>query len=141
VSRQRRWLARVFARSERVVTRKIGSELVLVPLADHGADLDSIFNLQGVAPCIWDLLDGKRSGEAIVDAIVEQYDVARSRAAADYVELLETLDDLGFAAVQKAGRARRAARARNGRRAAARARRTGSGRAGRRRPLAARGRR
>ncbi|HZO09954.1 MAG TPA: PqqD family protein, partial [Myxococcota bacterium] len=81
MSRQRRWLGRTYARSERVVTRKIGSELVLVPLANHGADIDSIFNLQSAAPFIWDLLDETRSGDSIVDAIVKEYDVTRPQAA------------------------------------------------------------
>ena len=133
MSRQRRWLSRTYARSERVVTRKIGSELVLVPLANHGADIDSIFNLQGAAPFIWDLLDGTRSGDSIVDAIVGEYDVTRPQAAADYVELLEKLDDLGFAVADMSVRARRAARVQARRPPLARrGRRTGSGRTSRR---------
>jgi hypothetical protein len=94
---RRRWLGQAFARSERVVARKIGEEFVLVPLAGRGADIDSILNLRGAAPFIWEQLDGTRTGEAIVDAIVERYEVERPQAAADYVELLETLHDLGAA--------------------------------------------
>lgn len=134
MSPRRRWLSQAFARSERVVTRKIGSELVLVPLAERGVDIDSVFNLQGVAPFIWDQLDGRRSGDAIVDAVVERYAVSRPQAAADYVELVETLREMGAAVLAATGRARRvAARAR----AAAPPhlpgrRRSGSGRSARR---------
>jgi Coenzyme PQQ synthesis protein D (PqqD) len=78
-----------------MIGRRIGGEFVLVPLAERGADLDSILNLTRVAAFIWEQLDGKRTGEAIVDALVERYEVERKQAAADYVELLDTLRALG----------------------------------------------
>jgi hypothetical protein len=74
-----------------MVGRRIGGEYVLVPLAGRGADLDSILNLNPVAACVWEQLDGARPGSAIVDAIVERFEVERERAEADVLELLETL--------------------------------------------------
>jgi hypothetical protein len=78
-----------------MIGRRIGEEFVLVPLAERGADLDSILNLSRVAAFIWELLDGERTGDAIVDAVVGRFEVDRPRAAADYLELLGTLRDLG----------------------------------------------
>jgi hypothetical protein len=106
--RVRLWLRRALARSERVVARRVGGELVLVPRAGSGADLDGVMSLQGVAPFIWERLDGTRTGAAIVDAIVAEYAVERTRAAADYVELAEALRDAGAALpapLVRAGRA------------------------------------
>jgi hypothetical protein len=88
-------LAEAWRRSERIVARRIGDELVLVPLAGHGADIDSIYSLNRVAAFVWEALDGVRSGELVVDAVVGQFEVERERAAADYLELVETLRDLG----------------------------------------------
>ena len=110
--RVRLWMRRALARSERVVARRVGGELVLVPLAGGGADLDGVMSLQGVAPFIWERLDGARTGDTIVDAIVAEYAVERKRAAADYVELVEALRDRGAAVLALPGRARRATRSR-----------------------------
>jgi methyltransferase-like protein len=87
-------LAEVWARSARMVGRRIGDEYVLVPLAGRGADLDSILNLNSVAAFVWEQLDGSRSGGEVVDAVIEQFEVERSRAEQDYLELVETLVEL-----------------------------------------------
>jgi len=92
VSRPR--LDEAWARSERMVSRRIGDEFVLVPLAGRGADLDSILNLNRVAAFVWEQLDGTRTGSAVVDAVVERFDVERERAEADTLELLDTLLEL-----------------------------------------------
>ena len=84
-------LDEVWTRSPRMVGRKIGSEYVLVPLADRGADLDSILNLNRVAAFVWERLDGARSGAEVVDAVVAAFEVDRARAERDYLELVETL--------------------------------------------------
>ena len=87
-------LADVWARSARMVGRRIGDEYVLVPLAGRGADLDSILNLNRVAAFVWEQLDGSRSGGEVVDAVIERFDVERVRAEQDYLELVETLVEL-----------------------------------------------
>jgi methyltransferase-like protein len=93
-------LAEVWSRSPRMVGRRIGEEYVLVPLADRGADLDAILNLNRVAAFVWEQLDGATSGGQVVDAVVEHFDVERTRAETDYLELVETLVEL--AAVKRA---------------------------------------
>jgi len=88
-------LGEAWARSERMVGRRIGDEYVLVPLAGRGADLDSILNLNRVAAFVWEQLDGERSGGDVVEAVLERFDVARARAEQDYLELIDTLVELG----------------------------------------------
>lgn len=87
-------LEEAFSRSGRMVGRRIGDEYVLVPLAGRGADLDSILNLNRVATFVWEHLDGERTGAAIVDAVVERFEVDRERAERDTLELLDTLLEL-----------------------------------------------
>lgn len=91
-------LGEAWARSPRMVGRKIGSEYVLVPLADRGADLDSILNLNTVAAFVWEMLDGARSGSDVVAAVVERFEVERARAERDYLELIDTLLEVGAVA-------------------------------------------
>lgn len=97
-------LDEAFARSARMVGRRIGDEYVLVPLAGRGADLDSILNLSRVAAFVWERLDGARTGAEVVDAVVERFEVERAEAEADYLELVETLLDVGALARPPAGR-------------------------------------
>ena len=90
-------LGESYARSERMVGRRIGDEFVLVPLAGRGADLDSILNLNKVGTFIWERLDGQATGAHVVDALVERFEVERAQAEADYVEFIGVL--LGLKAV------------------------------------------
>jgi hypothetical protein len=74
-----------------MVGRRIAEEHVLVPIVGHGADLDSIFTLNRVASFIWDRIDGRTAGAAIVDAIVDRFEVPRAQAARDYGRFVEQL--------------------------------------------------
>jgi hypothetical protein len=87
-------LGETWARSPRMVGRKIGAEYVLVPLAERGADLDSIYNLNPVAAFVWEQLDGRSPGRDVVDALVARFEVERAEAERDYLELVETLVEL-----------------------------------------------
>jgi hypothetical protein len=78
-----------------MVGRRIGDEYVLVPLAGRGADLDSILNLNRVAAFVWEQLDGERRGRDVVEALLDRFAVERAQAEKDYLELLETLVELG----------------------------------------------
>jgi hypothetical protein len=88
-------LGEAWARSERMVGRRIGDEYVLVPLAGRGADLDSILNLNRVAAFVWERLDGEASGRDVVEAVLERFDVERAQAEQDYLELIDTLVEVG----------------------------------------------
>jgi methyltransferase-like protein len=64
--------------------RRIGDQYVLVRLAERGADVDSILNLNRVAAFVWEQLDGERSGQEVVEAVLERFEVERFRAEQDY---------------------------------------------------------
>lgn len=74
-----------------MVGRKIADEFILVPIVGRGADVDAIFTLNRVGAFIWDRLDGQASGEAIVAALVEMFDVDRAQAVSDYEVFLDQL--------------------------------------------------
>lgn len=87
-------LSRVFARAERMVGRKVAGEYILVPIVGRGADVDAIFNLNGVGAFIWERLDGKADGETIVRALVERYEVDDAQAANDYRDFMNKLQTI-----------------------------------------------
>lgn len=87
-------LALVYARSERVVGRRIADEFLLVPLAGRGADVDALLNLNRVGAFIWEQLDGRRDGHALVEALTRRFAVEPARAAADYRAFVAQLEAL-----------------------------------------------
>jgi hypothetical protein len=97
-------LARRYARSDRMIGRRIAGEYVLVPIVGHGADLDAIYNLNSLGAFIWEQLDGKTAGVTIVNAIVARYDVEFAQAAEDFVTFLGQLQTIrAVAASDEAG--------------------------------------
>jgi hypothetical protein len=87
-------LGDVFARSERIVGRRIAGEYVLVPLVGRGADADFIYTLNRVAAAMWESLDGKATGNDVVRLVVQRFEVDATRAGTDYLELMETLESI-----------------------------------------------
>jgi hypothetical protein len=85
----------VHARSERMVARRISGELLLVPLAGRGTDVDAIYSLNRVAAFVWELLDGVRSDRQVVEAVVEHFDVSAERGTADFEGLMRDLLQIG----------------------------------------------
>ncbi|MGE0452513.1 MAG: PqqD family protein [Vicinamibacteria bacterium] len=93
-------LADVYAPAERIVGRRIADEYVLVPIVGRGAEIDGIFNLNGVGAFIWERLDGRRDGAAIVAELCARYAVAAPAAERDYRAFIEQL--LSIDAVRRA---------------------------------------
>jgi Coenzyme PQQ synthesis protein D (PqqD) len=77
-------LDQVYQRSDRMVGRRIADEFVLVRIVGRGADLDVIYSVSRVGAFIWEHLDGRHDGAAIVDEIVQHFDVDSQAAARDY---------------------------------------------------------
>jgi hypothetical protein len=83
------------------VFRKIGDEVLLVPVRNNVHNLASIHSLNVVGSRVWELIDGARSVEEIRDAIADEFDVSREEAGADIGDFLASL--LSVNAVGKAG--------------------------------------
>jgi hypothetical protein len=87
-------LSDVFARSDRIVGRRIAGEYVLVPLVGRGADADFIYTLNRVAAAMWESLDGKATGEDVVRLVVERFEVDSVQAGRDFLDLMEKLESI-----------------------------------------------
>lgn len=88
-------LDHVFGRSERMVARRIADEFVLVPIVGHGAQVDSIYNLNRVGAFVWEQLDGRRPGVQIVELLMARFDVDRATAEEDYRVFIAKLLSIG----------------------------------------------
>lgn len=71
-----------------VAARVIGDEAVVITPADS-----RVHELDPVATFIWSHCDGKRSGWALVDEVVQAFDVERDQAANDVDALLQIFSD------------------------------------------------
>ena len=76
-----------------VVSRHIADETLLVPVTSRVGDLDSIYTLMGIGPRVWALLQKPVTAQQIVDAICDEYEVARDVATRDVTEFLGLLAD------------------------------------------------
>ena len=81
----------VYERNERVVSRRIVDELILVPVRESVAEMETLITLNEVGARIYELVDGKRSVKDICGTIVEEFDVSAETAEADVREFLEQL--------------------------------------------------
>ena len=77
-----------------VVVRRVGDESVVVPVRNRVGDLDSIFTLNEVASRVWDLLDGTRPLDAIVETICDEFEVTADVATNDVEELIRSLKEV-----------------------------------------------
>jgi len=84
-------LKSVPSRSPSIVTRKTGNEYVLVPVANNIADMTSVYTLNETGAFIWELIDGKKSVEEIIEAVIDKYDVDREKATKDVFSLIDDM--------------------------------------------------
>lgn len=82
----------ILAKAPHTASRLIAGEAVILAL-----DTKVLRGLNTVGSRVWDLIDGARSLEDIVDVIVAEFDVARSVAAADVEAFVRQLVDRGLA--------------------------------------------
>ena len=84
-------LKAVPSHSPSIVTRKTGNEYVLVPLSDNIADMDSVYTLNETGAFIWELIDGKKSVENLIEALINEYDTDSITATTDIFSFIKDL--------------------------------------------------
>lgn len=82
----------MFRKIDSVVTRRVGSETIVVPIRNQVGDLDSVFTLNDVAERVWSLIDGANDVGAIVRRVCDEYDVEADVATTDVADLLDTFE-------------------------------------------------
>ena len=84
-------LKSVPSRSPSVVTRKTGNEYVLVPVTNNIADMTSVYTLNETGTFIWELIDGKKSVEDLIKAVIDKYDIDKETAARDVFSFIDNM--------------------------------------------------
>ena len=84
-------LKSVPVRSASIVTRKTGNEYVLVPVTNNIADMNSVYTINETGAFIWELIDGKKNVEELIDAVIDKYDADRETATKDVFTFIENM--------------------------------------------------
>jgi len=78
------------------VTRRIGDDTIVVPLASGVGDLGSIYTLNETGAAIWQMLRAGLEVPEIAAAIGREYDVSAEEATKDILDLIAELRDAGL---------------------------------------------
>ncbi|MBN2494508.1 MAG: PqqD family protein [Deltaproteobacteria bacterium] len=90
------------ARSDRVATRWIGDEVLLVPIRSDPGEPVGLYTLNRTAAAIWELVDGSRTLADLASAICARFEVAADQALRDVLACCADLLRMG--AVTQVGR-------------------------------------
>ena len=85
----------VYRQDDSIVSRKIEDEVILVPIRQNVADLESIYTLSEVGAYIWEQIDGRRTTAELPPLIVEEFEVSEEEAQKDLKEFIEQLSAIG----------------------------------------------
>jgi predicted transcriptional regulator len=80
--------------SKQVMAQELAGETVLLDLAS-----ESYFGLDEVGTRVWQLLQSGKNQPAIVDTLLEEYEVERAKLEQDVAELLNRLSDAGLVTI------------------------------------------
>jgi hypothetical protein len=83
------------------VSRRVGDDVIIVPVRGGVGDLEAIFTLNPVGSTIWGAIDGKTPLAALVAAVAREYEVTEDEASADVAEFVALLAVRGL--VETAG--------------------------------------
>jgi hypothetical protein len=88
------YLATIWKKTDSVVARKISDEVILVPIRQTVADLDSIYTLNETSARIWELLDGRNTGTEIITVLTTEFDSSPEQMTADVENFLKQLESI-----------------------------------------------
>ena len=77
-----------------LVCREIAGEAFLIPLGKTVYDTNGLFALTEVGAFLWKLLPQAPDEEALLRAVMDEYDVDEATASADIAAFLQKLRDL-----------------------------------------------
>jgi len=87
-------MKRRFKKSEKIVSRRVAHEFILVPICRSTKEVESIYTLNEVAARIWELIDGEKTIDSIARKIIDEFDVSEKDAQSDIRELVNDLEKI-----------------------------------------------
>lgn len=85
---------KVFKKTDKVVSREIEDEVILLPLCKTSKDMNYIYTLNETAALVWDLIDGSRTLKDIKEKIMSEYDIEDAPLTKELNSLIEDLKSI-----------------------------------------------
>jgi Coenzyme PQQ synthesis protein D (PqqD) len=76
------------------VTREVGNELVLVPLAGNVAQMNELFTMNETGKFIWENINNETTMDELAEKMVEVFEVSPEIAKRDVVRFLERMSEM-----------------------------------------------
>lgn len=77
-----------------LIKRSIAGDVILVPVGKTVLSSNGLFVLNELGGFLWDLLPGAKDADALLAAVLEEYEVDEATARADIEEFLDSLRQL-----------------------------------------------
>jgi hypothetical protein len=90
-------LSAVYGPRGESILRQLAGEWFLVPIRATPADFRAIFTVNELGALVWEELDGARGLDAILERILERFDVTAGEAEQDLIEFVAQLEGAGLA--------------------------------------------
>ena len=87
-------VSEIAARKVDFAAKKVGEELVLVPVKSSVADMDEMFTLNDVASFIWEQLDDNATEKELTEKLVSEFDIDEQTASRDLKSFLSELEKM-----------------------------------------------
>lgn len=82
----------VYQASEKVITREIEGDIIIVPIESGMVDIDdALYSLSDTGKIIWNLLGQQKNVSAVCSFLCDQYAAPRDEIQRDVLELLGEL--------------------------------------------------
>ena len=78
------------------VLREVAGENIVIPLSGLGERFNGLITLNETGAFIWKQIEAEKDKDAIVDALLEEYEVEREQAQKNVDELCAQLEQLGI---------------------------------------------
>lgn len=82
----------VVSRSPSIVTRKTGTEYVLVPVSNNIADMNSVYTLNETGAFLWELIDDRKTVSDLIESLISEYEIDKETATADVMSFIEEMN-------------------------------------------------
>lgn len=84
----------IYTKNPDFIARKIGGEIVLIPLQKKIYDIHSIYNMNEMACQIWERLDGAKTIGNLQSEILQSYEVSEETLSQDLQTLVGQLEEI-----------------------------------------------
>jgi len=83
----------IYCKRPDIVLRKIGKEVVLIPIKNNIGDLQNIYTINQAGAFIYEAIDGVNTIGEIGDLLSQQYCITREQAQNDLLAFIKELED------------------------------------------------